>query len=166
MSPSLCSPLCIPLQSPLDFYPVHLELYPVPVSIGSFNRDLTIGIQSHKPIPNFFWHIGDLLLCSFVLAPKWQPSKIQQEMASSLEDLKKFDLLSNKFESFLEMMKQISGQVERDGSLADDGRRVIWRFASTDNHRGGASRFGDGAYPASGAPPTAAPATTASSASL
>jgi len=91
---------------------------------------------------------------------------IQQEMASSLEDLKKFDLLSNKFESFLEMMKQISGQVERDGSLADDGRRVIWRFASTDNHRGGASRFGDGAYPPSGAPPTAAPATTASSASL
>ena len=87
-------------------------------------------------------------------------------MASSLEDLKKFDLLSNKFESFLEMMKQISGQVERDGSLADDGRRVIRRFASTDNHRGGASRFGDGAYPASGAPPTAAPATTASSASL
>ena len=54
MSPSLCSPLCIPLQSPLDFYPVHLELYPVPVSIGSFIRDLTIDIQSHKPIPNFF----------------------------------------------------------------------------------------------------------------
>lgn len=55
---------------------------------------------------NFFWHLGDLLLCSFVLAPKWQPSKIQQQMASSLEDLKKFDLLSNKFESFLDMMKQ------------------------------------------------------------
>jgi tRNA 2-selenouridine synthase SelU len=81
--------------------------------------------------------------CVIGLAPKKKPTKLQREMAQSMEDLSmRFEIMSKQFEGFLEDDAEYVRFAQRHGFMASFRRQGVQRFVRVGQGYEGITRCG------------------------